>query len=63
VTTEETITEPNAVEQPSQEDWQSVTHRVSLGSELVKINFEVLNLAVVTDDFDADTFAENVDTE
>jgi hypothetical protein len=63
VTTEETITEPIAVEQPSQEEWQGVNHRVSLGSELVKINFEALNLAVVTDDFDADTFAENVDTE
>jgi hypothetical protein len=29
----------------------------------VKINFEALNLAVVTDDFDANRFAENVDTE
>jgi hypothetical protein len=29
----------------------------------VKTNFEALNLAVVTDEFDADTFDENVDTE
>jgi hypothetical protein len=29
----------------------------------VKIISEALNLAVVTDEFDADTFAENVDTE
>jgi hypothetical protein len=28
-----------------------------------KINSEALNLAVVTDEFDADTFDENVDTE
>jgi hypothetical protein len=30
---------------------------------LVKTNSEALNLAVVTDEFDVDTFAENVDTE
>jgi hypothetical protein len=30
---------------------------------LVKINSEALNLAVVTNEFDADTFDENVDTE
>jgi hypothetical protein len=30
---------------------------------LAKINSEALNLAVVTDEFDADTFVENVDTE
>jgi hypothetical protein len=35
----------------------------SLSSELAKINSETLNLAVVTYDFDADMFAENVDTE
>jgi hypothetical protein len=35
VTTEETITDPIAVEQLTQEEWQGVTHRVSLGSELV----------------------------
>jgi hypothetical protein len=29
----------------------------------VKTNFEALNLAVVTDEFDDDTFDENVDTE
>jgi hypothetical protein len=29
----------------------------------VKINSEALNLAMVTDEFDADTFDENVDTE
>jgi hypothetical protein len=29
----------------------------------VKTNSEALNLAVVTDEFDADTFDENVDTE
>jgi hypothetical protein len=29
----------------------------------VKIISEALNLVVVTDEFDADTFAENVDTE
>jgi hypothetical protein len=36
---------------------------VSLGSELVKTNFKALNLAVVTDEFDDETFDENVDTE
>jgi hypothetical protein len=51
------------VEQVSQEEWQGATHRVSLGSELVKTNYEALNLAVVTDEFDANTFDENVDTE
>jgi hypothetical protein len=30
---------------------------------LAKTNSEALNLAVVTDEFDADTFDENVDTE
>jgi hypothetical protein len=60
---EETIADPIAVEQVSQEEWQGVTHRVNLGSELVKINSEALNLAVVTDEFDANTFVENVDTE
>jgi hypothetical protein len=51
------------VEQVSQEKWQGVTHRVSLASELVKINFESLNLAVVRDEFDIDTFNENLDNE
>jgi hypothetical protein len=62
VTTEETVADPIAVEHLSQEEWQGVTHRVSLGSELVKTNSEALNLVVVTDEFDAD-IAENVDTE
>jgi hypothetical protein len=30
---------------------------------LVKTNSEALNLAVITDEFDVDTYAENVDTE
>jgi hypothetical protein len=34
-----------------------------MASELAKTNSEALNLAVVTDEFDADTFAKNVDTE
>jgi hypothetical protein len=63
VTTEEAIPDPIAIEQLSQEELQGVTHRVSLASELAKINFEALNLAVVTDEFDADMFDENVDTE
>jgi hypothetical protein len=63
VTTEETITDPIVIEQPSQEELQGVTHTVSLASELVKINSEALNLTVVTDEFDIDTFDENVDTE
>jgi hypothetical protein len=63
VVTEETIADPITVEQPSQEEWHGVTHRVSLASELAKTNSDALNLVVVTDDFDADTFAENVDTE
>jgi hypothetical protein len=33
---EETIADHITVEQPSQEEWQCVTHRVSLASELVK---------------------------
>jgi hypothetical protein len=48
------------VEQPSQEEWQGLTHRISLGSELVKMNSESLNLALVTDEFDADTLDENI---
>jgi hypothetical protein len=63
VTTEETITDPIVIEQPSQEELQGVTHTVSLASELVKINSEALNLSVVTDEFGIDTFDENVDTE
>jgi hypothetical protein len=63
VTTEETIADPIMIEQPSQEELQGVTHTVSLASELAKTNSEALNLAVVTDEFDTDTFDENVDTE
>jgi hypothetical protein len=63
VTTEETIADPIMIEQSSQEELQGVTHTVSLASELAKTNSEALNLAVVTDEFDTDTFDENVDTE
>jgi hypothetical protein len=63
VMTEETVANPIAVEQPTQEEWQGVTHRVSLGSELAKTNSEALNLAVFTDEFNIDKFDENVDTE
>jgi hypothetical protein len=63
VTTEETIADPIVIEQSSQEELQGVTHTISLASELVKTNSEALNLAVVTDEFDADTFDENVETE
>jgi hypothetical protein len=60
---EETIANPIAVEQLRQEECQGVTHMVSLSSELAKTNSEALNLAVVRDEFDADTFNENIDTE
>jgi hypothetical protein len=63
VTIEETIADPIMIEQLSQEELQGVTHMVSLASKLVKTNSEALNLAVVTDEFDADMFDENVDTE
>jgi hypothetical protein len=56
VTTKETIANPIAVEDPSQEEWQGVTHRVSLASEFAKTNSESLNLAVVRNEFGADTF-------
>jgi hypothetical protein len=62
VTTEKTIADPITIEQPSQEELQGVTHTVSLASELVKTNSEALNLTVVTNEFDANTFDENVDT-
>jgi hypothetical protein len=62
VTTEKTIADPITIEQPSQEELQGVTHMISLASELVKINSEALNLAVVIDEFDVNTFGENVDT-
>jgi hypothetical protein len=63
VTMEETIADPITIEQPSQEELQGVTHTVSLASEMMKTNSEALNLVVVTNEFDADTFDENVDTE
>jgi hypothetical protein len=63
VTTEETIADLIVIEQPSQDELQGVTHTVSLSSELTKINSEALNFAVVTDEFDTDTFDEIVDTE
>jgi hypothetical protein len=63
VTTEEIIPDPIAVEQPTQEECLGGTHRVSMCSELAETNSEALNHAVVTDEFEADTFDENVDTE
>jgi hypothetical protein len=63
VTMEETIADHITIEQPSQEELQGVTHTVSLASELAKTNSKALNLAVVIDEFDTDTFDENVDTE
>jgi hypothetical protein len=63
ITTEETIANPIVVEQPSQEEWLGVTHRVSMGSELVKMNSESLNLTLVTDEFNADMLDENFDNE
>jgi hypothetical protein len=51
------------MEQPTQEEQQGGTHRVSLGSELAKTNSEALNLTVVTNKLDANMFDENVDTE
>jgi hypothetical protein len=63
VMTEEIIADPIVGEQTSQEEWQGATHRVSLGSELAKTNSEALNLALITDEFDTNTFDENVDTE
>jgi hypothetical protein len=62
-TIEDTIADPIAVEQPSQEELQGVTHRVSLASKLAKTNSEALNLTVVTDEFNTDTFDANIDTE
>jgi hypothetical protein len=63
VTTEDIVVDRIAVEQASQEELHGATHRVSLGSELAKTNYEALNLAVVTCEFDDETFDENVDTE
>jgi hypothetical protein len=63
VTTEETIADPIMIEQPSQAELQGVTHMVSLASELAKTNSKALNLTVVTNEFDTETFDENIDTE
>jgi hypothetical protein len=63
VITEETIADPITIEQLSQDELHGVTHTASLASELAKTNSEALNLAVVTNEFDIDTFDENVDTE
>jgi hypothetical protein len=63
VMTEEIVVDPIVVEQASQEELHGATHRASLGSELVKTKFEALNLVVVTDEFDDETFDENVDIE
>jgi hypothetical protein len=63
VITEETMADPITIEQPSQQELQGVTHTVNLASELTKTNFEALNLAVVTCEFDDDVFDENIDTE
>jgi hypothetical protein len=63
IITEEIIVDPITMDQPTQEEWQGGTQKVSLGSKLAKINSEALNLAMVTDEFDADTFDENINTE
>jgi hypothetical protein len=63
VAIEDIIVDPIAVEQARQEELHGATHRVSLGSELAKTNSEALNLVVVTDEFDDESFDENVDTE
>jgi hypothetical protein len=51
------------VARPALPTRRRVTHRFNLASELAKTNFEALNLVVVRDEFDADMFDENVDTE
>jgi hypothetical protein len=61
MTIEEIIVDPIVVDQPSQNECQGVTHRVSLGSELVKANSEALDLALVRDEFDVDMFDQNSD--
>jgi hypothetical protein len=60
---EEIIVDPVVMEVPSQEECQGVTHNVSLGSELAKVNSETLNLSLVRDEFDANMFDENIDNE
>jgi hypothetical protein len=61
MTTEEIIVDPIDVQQSSQEECHGITHRVSLGPELAKANSEALNLVMVWDEFDADTFDQNPD--
>jgi hypothetical protein len=56
ITTEEIIVDPIVMEQLSQDEFQGGTHRVSLGSDLVKANSEALNLPLVRDEFDGDMF-------
>jgi hypothetical protein len=63
ITTEEIIVDSIVVEVPSQEECQGVTHMVSLGSKLAKMNSESLNIALVRDEFDADTFDKSFDNE
>jgi hypothetical protein len=63
MTIEEIIVDPIIVEVLSQEECQSVAHMISLESELVKTNSEYLNLALVRDEFDANTFDENLNNE
>jgi hypothetical protein len=46
--TEEVIVDPIVVEQPSQDECQHVTQRVSLGSEMAKANPESHNLALAS---------------
>jgi tryptophan synthase alpha subunit len=62
VPTKEIVVDHIAVEQAIQEELDGATHRVSLGNELAKINYGALNLSVVTDEFDDESFDENVDT-
>jgi hypothetical protein len=63
VTIWETIADHIVLEQLSQEEWRGVTHMVSLANELAKTNPESLNLVVVRDEFDINTFDENLDNE
>jgi hypothetical protein len=63
VTTEEIVIDPITVEQVSQDELYGATHRISLESELAKTNYEALNLTVITNKFDDETFDENIDTE
>jgi hypothetical protein len=63
MTIEEIIVDLIIVEVLSQEECQSVAHMISLESELVKTNSESLNLALVRDEFDANTFDENLNNE